>query len=47
MKLVVNASPIIFLTKIDYQTKPYLLKLKDTGYRINDQLFDYALKLAD
>jgi predicted nucleic acid-binding protein len=27
--------------------KPYLLKLKETGFRINDYLFDYALKLAD
>lgn len=33
--------------KIIYDVIPYLSKLKDSGYRINDQLFEYALKLAE
>lgn len=34
-------------SRIIDDAKPYLLKLKNTGYRIDDQLFNYALKLAD
>ncbi len=34
-------------SQIIYDAKPYLLKLKETGFRINNQLFDFALKLAD
>ncbi|MCA1758309.1 MAG: DUF3368 domain-containing protein [Bacteroidales bacterium] len=41
--LIINAKR----SRIIDNAKPYLLKLKETGFRINDHLFDYALKLAD
>ncbi len=47
MKFIINASPIIFLAKIEIikDGEPYLNKLVESGYRISEGLLQQALLL--